>query len=96
MHARPLRLPLIGLTRAQPPFAEKDGYEQRGDPKELAEASAIDGRPDDGDKEQEAQNRGGGRHEHRATSQADGGLGSGGANASFLPRIRRSAHAIGS
>ena len=42
MHARSVRLALIALARAEPPLAEKDGDEQRGDAEEFAESAAID------------------------------------------------------
>ena len=62
----------------------------------VEEASAIDRGPDNREKKQQRQHRRRGRHEHHTSSQADGGLGSGAANSSFFPRMRRSAQAIGS
>ena len=102
MHARPLRLPLIGLARAQPPLAEKDRDEERGDAEEFAQPSALDGRAHDREKKKERQHGRRGRHEDRATSQADGGLGAsdwgpdGAGAAGPVRRMRRNAQATGS
>src|SRR5207245_11061664 len=96
---RSVRLALIALARAKPPLAEEDGDEHHGDAQELAEASAIDGRPDHRDKKQQRQHSRRGRHEDHASSHADGGAsdwGSAGAGeAGPVRRIRRNAHAMG-
>jgi hypothetical protein len=84
------------LTTPEPAFAEQDRDEQRGDPKELAEPAALDRRTHDHEEEKERQHSRGGRHERGASGQADGGSGSGDAKSSFVPRMRRIAHASGS
>src|SRR6266699_93975 len=86
-------LALIALARAEAPLAEEDRDEQRGDAEEFAEAPAVDGRADHGDVKEERQDRRGRRHEHDTGGHADGGSGSGGANSSFFPRMRRRAQA---
>src|SRR5438477_11235988 len=102
MHARSLRLALIELTRAQPPLAEKDGDEERGDAEKFAEAPTLDSRANDRHKKQERQHSCRGRHELRATGQADGGLGAfdwgsdAAGEAGPVRRTRRNAQAMGS
>src|SRR6266702_114966 len=64
-----VRLALIALARAEPPFAQEDRDEQRGDPEEFAEASAIDCGPDHGEEQEKREDRSGGRHEKRAHAQ---------------------------
>ena len=76
--------------------AHKIRRRQWRDAEEFAEPSAINGGPNHRDEKEQRQERRRGRHEHHTSSQADGGFGSGGANSSFFPRMRRSAQAIGS
>src|SRR5438876_692761 len=93
---RPIDLLVDLPTRANESIDEKDRDEQGRDAKEFAEPSAINGGPDHRDEKKQRQERRRGRHKHHTSSQADGGFGSGGANSSFFPRMRRSAQAIGS
>ena len=81
---------------ADPALRDEDRENDCRDPGDLTHSTALKSGPHNQQHEDERQHARDDRDEQPAAAQAEGGSGSGGANVSRLPRIRRSAHAIGS
>src|SRR6266542_2306398 len=83
-------------ARSQPAVDQQDRREDPGDDKQFASTAAVDRRPDDEEDERRRQEHAHDDLEQEPRGQADGGSGSPAPKSAGLPRMRRSAHAIGS